>query len=296
MPTFVFTYRKGTGYTRTPQTHAAWVAWFDSMGDQLADRASPSWPTPSSATAARTAPARRLHPNPGRRPRGGDRPRQGLPAPRARGRRRGRRARRGPGGRGRGHLIPLLREAGREGPRDGTVRGLLALAGVTLVPFSLCAVTDPIQRKDFFHQTGSKYEYFAARFPQIRTRRDDMGVGATRSGPARAAAAASRAAGQGGRRPAAVPRTGAPARKRDRGGDPRRARSVLVHAQGDPPAAAPAPARDTASGPMTTAPGWPGRRARSGWRSPPRPARRSGSATRTACRRRTRPGSRWTPG
>ena len=41
MPTFVFTYRKGTGYTRTAQTHAAWVNWFDGMSGQLADRGQP---------------------------------------------------------------------------------------------------------------------------------------------------------------------------------------------------------------------------------------------------------------
>jgi hypothetical protein len=41
MPTFVFTYRRATGYTRTPQTLAAWNAWFGGMGDQLADRGQP---------------------------------------------------------------------------------------------------------------------------------------------------------------------------------------------------------------------------------------------------------------
>jgi len=41
MPTFVFTYRRAAGYTRTPQTLAAWNAWFGSLGDQLADRGKP---------------------------------------------------------------------------------------------------------------------------------------------------------------------------------------------------------------------------------------------------------------
>jgi hypothetical protein len=41
MPTFVFTYRKAAGYTRTPQSQTAWLAWFDSMEDQLADRGQP---------------------------------------------------------------------------------------------------------------------------------------------------------------------------------------------------------------------------------------------------------------
>jgi hypothetical protein len=41
MPTFVFTYRRATGYARTPQTLAAWNAWFGSMGEQLADQGKP---------------------------------------------------------------------------------------------------------------------------------------------------------------------------------------------------------------------------------------------------------------
>lgn len=41
MPTFVFAYRAPSGYTRTPETAAAWWAWFESMGDQLVDPGKP---------------------------------------------------------------------------------------------------------------------------------------------------------------------------------------------------------------------------------------------------------------
>ena len=41
MPTFVFAYRNPTGYTRTPQSAAAWQAWFASMGGQLTDLGKP---------------------------------------------------------------------------------------------------------------------------------------------------------------------------------------------------------------------------------------------------------------
>ena len=41
MPMFVLAYRKTAGYTPTPQTQAAWMAWFDSMSDQLADMGKP---------------------------------------------------------------------------------------------------------------------------------------------------------------------------------------------------------------------------------------------------------------
>jgi hypothetical protein len=41
MPMFVLTYRSRPGYTPTPQTQAAWHAWFGSMGDQLADMGKP---------------------------------------------------------------------------------------------------------------------------------------------------------------------------------------------------------------------------------------------------------------
>ncbi len=41
MPMFVLTYRSRPGYTPTPQTQAAWHAWFGSMGDHLADMGKP---------------------------------------------------------------------------------------------------------------------------------------------------------------------------------------------------------------------------------------------------------------
>jgi len=41
MPMFVLAYRNRPGYTPTPQTQAAWHAWFGSMGDQLADMGKP---------------------------------------------------------------------------------------------------------------------------------------------------------------------------------------------------------------------------------------------------------------
>ena len=37
MATFVLSYRLPAGYTRTPESTAAWMAWFDSMGDNLVD-------------------------------------------------------------------------------------------------------------------------------------------------------------------------------------------------------------------------------------------------------------------
>jgi len=57
MPDFVFAYRNPAGYTPTPETRAAWTAWFDGMGEQLAELASRPWPGPRSATAVRTAPS-----------------------------------------------------------------------------------------------------------------------------------------------------------------------------------------------------------------------------------------------
>ena len=41
MPTFVLTYRRAAGYRPTPRTRAAWTAWFDSIGGQLADQGKP---------------------------------------------------------------------------------------------------------------------------------------------------------------------------------------------------------------------------------------------------------------
>jgi hypothetical protein len=42
MPDFVFAYRNPVGYTPTPETRDAWTAWFDGMGEQLADLGKPA--------------------------------------------------------------------------------------------------------------------------------------------------------------------------------------------------------------------------------------------------------------
>ena len=41
MPTFVLTYRNQIGYAPSPESTAAWMAWFDSMREQLVDRGKP---------------------------------------------------------------------------------------------------------------------------------------------------------------------------------------------------------------------------------------------------------------
>jgi hypothetical protein len=41
MPTFVFSYRSRVGYEPTPESGAAWRAWFDGLGDQVADLGQP---------------------------------------------------------------------------------------------------------------------------------------------------------------------------------------------------------------------------------------------------------------
>jgi hypothetical protein len=41
MPTFVLTYRNPIGYAPSPESTAAWMAWFDSMREQLVDRGKP---------------------------------------------------------------------------------------------------------------------------------------------------------------------------------------------------------------------------------------------------------------
>ena len=42
MPTFVLTYRNPARYAPSPETRAAWAAWFDSMGAQLVDQGQPA--------------------------------------------------------------------------------------------------------------------------------------------------------------------------------------------------------------------------------------------------------------
>lgn len=42
MPTFVFTYRLNPGYTRTPESGAAWMSWFQGMGGHVADIGKPA--------------------------------------------------------------------------------------------------------------------------------------------------------------------------------------------------------------------------------------------------------------
>ncbi|HEV2378065.1 MAG TPA: hypothetical protein VGS19_38615 [Streptosporangiaceae bacterium] len=42
MPTYVFVYRGPKGYTRTPETGAAWRAWFGGMGEALVDLGKPA--------------------------------------------------------------------------------------------------------------------------------------------------------------------------------------------------------------------------------------------------------------
>jgi hypothetical protein len=41
MPIFVLTYRNLIGYAPSPESTAAWMAWFDSMREQLVDRGKP---------------------------------------------------------------------------------------------------------------------------------------------------------------------------------------------------------------------------------------------------------------
>jgi hypothetical protein len=42
MPAFVFAYRASGSYNSTPDSAAAWKAWFDGMGDDLVDRGKPA--------------------------------------------------------------------------------------------------------------------------------------------------------------------------------------------------------------------------------------------------------------
>lgn len=41
MPNFVFSYRNPKGYIPTAETRAAWMSWFDGMGDQLVELGRP---------------------------------------------------------------------------------------------------------------------------------------------------------------------------------------------------------------------------------------------------------------
>ena len=42
MPTFVFAYRASGNYASTPESAAAWKAWFDGMGDDLVQLGKPA--------------------------------------------------------------------------------------------------------------------------------------------------------------------------------------------------------------------------------------------------------------
>jgi len=59
MPTFVFTYRRTAGSTPapTPESTAAWKAWFDAMGDDLVDLGKP---TADAATLGNSGPGTEL--------------------------------------------------------------------------------------------------------------------------------------------------------------------------------------------------------------------------------------------
>src|SRR5271166_5267017 len=42
MPKYVLTYRNPTGYIPSAETRAAWIAWFDGMGDHLVEQGKPA--------------------------------------------------------------------------------------------------------------------------------------------------------------------------------------------------------------------------------------------------------------
>ncbi len=42
MPQYALIYRNPTGYAPSGETRAAWMAWFDGMGDQLVDQGKPA--------------------------------------------------------------------------------------------------------------------------------------------------------------------------------------------------------------------------------------------------------------
>jgi hypothetical protein len=44
MSTYILSYRSPAGYEPTAESTATWMAWFDSMGDQLVDLGKPTLP------------------------------------------------------------------------------------------------------------------------------------------------------------------------------------------------------------------------------------------------------------
>jgi hypothetical protein len=42
MPTYIFAYRTTTAYAPTPESTAAWMGWFEGMGDQLVELGKPT--------------------------------------------------------------------------------------------------------------------------------------------------------------------------------------------------------------------------------------------------------------
>jgi hypothetical protein len=43
MPTYLITNRVPEDFTASPEAFAAWTAWFDSLGDAVADRGNPAF-------------------------------------------------------------------------------------------------------------------------------------------------------------------------------------------------------------------------------------------------------------
>jgi hypothetical protein len=52
MPTYLITNRVPEDFTPSPEAFAAWTAWFDSLGDAVADRGNPALPPRRPGTAA----------------------------------------------------------------------------------------------------------------------------------------------------------------------------------------------------------------------------------------------------
>ena len=57
MPTYLITNRVPDGFTPSPEAFAAWTAWFDSLGDVVADRGNPAF---ASTTAGNCGPGTTL--------------------------------------------------------------------------------------------------------------------------------------------------------------------------------------------------------------------------------------------